>query len=142
MAGFPDVTFGFHLCRGNQHSRWLVQGGYDLIARPIFQGVHAQRLMLEYDDERSGAFDPLQIVPEDKMVILGLVTTKSPRLETEAELIARIHEAARFVPLARLGISPQCGFATSIGGNVLTVADEGRKLSLLCATAHRVWATV
>ena len=140
MAGFPDVTFGFHLCRGNQHSRWLVQGGYDLIARPIFQGVHAQRLMLEYDDERSGAFDPLQSVPEDKMVILGLVTTKSSRLETEAELTARIHAAAQFVPLARLGISPQCGFATSIGGNALSLADEVRKLSVICATARKVWA--
>jgi 5-methyltetrahydropteroyltriglutamate--homocysteine methyltransferase len=139
MDGFPDVTFGFHLCRGNQHSRWLVQGGYDLIARPIFRGVGAQRLMLEYDDERSGSFEPLRKVPDDKMVILGLVTTKSDRQETQAELTARIEAASRFVPLERLGLSPQCGFATSIGGNALSVADQERKLRVICETARAVW---
>jgi 5-methyltetrahydropteroyltriglutamate--homocysteine methyltransferase len=139
MDGFSDVTFSFHLCRGNQHSRWLVQGGYDLIARPIFQGVKAQRLMLEYDDERSGSFEPLREVPDDKMVILGLVTTKSSRQETQAELTARIKEASRYVPLERLGISPQCGFATSIGGNALGAQDQERKLRVLCETARAVW---
>ncbi|MDQ3249548.1 MAG: cobalamin-independent methionine synthase II family protein, partial [Chloroflexota bacterium] len=97
MAGFPDVTFGFHLCRGNQHSRWLVEGGYDLIAQPIFQSIHAGRLLLEYDDERSGSFEPLRSVPDDKIVVVGLVTTKSSRQETEAELTARIHEASHFI---------------------------------------------
>ena len=139
MDGFPDITFAFHLCRGNQRSRWLVQGGYDLIARPIFRGVKAQRLMLEYDDERSGSFEPLREVPDDKMVILGLVTTKSPRQETQAELMARIEAASRFVPLERLGLSPQCGFATSIGGNALSVQDQGRKLRVICETARVIW---
>jgi 5-methyltetrahydropteroyltriglutamate--homocysteine methyltransferase len=139
MEGFTGITFGFHLCRGNQHSRWLVQGGYDLIARPIFQGIKAQRLMLEYDDERSGTFDPLRELPDDKMAILGLVTTKSARPETPAELAARIKEASRFVPLERLGLSPQCGFATSIGGNALSIEDQQRKLRVICETARRVW---
>lgn len=139
IGSFPGVTFAFHLCRGNQHSRWLVEGGYDLIARPIFQNIRAQRLMLEYDDERSGAFDPLKDVPDGKMVVLGLVTTKSPRRETVEELSARIKEAARFVPLERLGLSPQCGFATSIGGNALTIEDEKYKLRTICETAKTIW---
>jgi 5-methyltetrahydropteroyltriglutamate--homocysteine methyltransferase len=95
--------------------------------------------MLEYDDERSGTFEPLREVPDDKMVILGLVTTKSPRQETQAELSARIAEARRFVPLERLGLSPQCGFATSIGGNAIGAEDQRRKLELICATARTVW---
>jgi 5-methyltetrahydropteroyltriglutamate--homocysteine methyltransferase len=139
MDGFNDITFGFHLCRGNQHSRWLVEGGYDLIARPIFQGVKAQRLMLEYDDQRSGTFEPLREVPDDKLVILGLVTTKSARQETQAELTARIKQASQYLPIERLGISPQCGFATSIGGNALSVEDQRRKLRVICETARAVW---
>lgn len=139
MGDWPGVTFSFHLCRGNQHSRWLVEGGYDLIAKPIFQGIRAQRLMLEYDDERSGDFNPLALVPEDKTVVLGLVTTKSPRMETVAYLKARLAEAARFVPLERLAISPQCGFATSIGGNAITPADQFRKMRVLAETAQAVW---
>src|SRR4051794_6596824 len=112
----PGVTFGFHLCRGNQDSRWLVAGGYDEIARPVFGGIHAHRLLLEYDDERSGTFDPLRLVPDDKQVMLGLVTTKGPRPESEDELEARVHDAARLVDLERLGISTQCGFSTSVVG--------------------------
>ncbi|RIK39175.1 MAG: methionine synthase [Chloroflexi bacterium] len=135
----PGVTFGFHLCRGNQGSRWLVAGGYDLIARPIFQSIHAHRLLLEYDDERSGNFEPLREVPDDKVVVLGLVTTKSGRRETQAELVRRIHEAARYVPLERLAISPQCGFATSVMGNKLTWDDERYKLHLVVETAKQVW---
>ncbi|MCH8925453.1 MAG: cobalamin-independent methionine synthase II family protein, partial [Proteobacteria bacterium] len=139
MEGFPGVTFGFHLCRGNQASRWLVEGGYDSIARPIFQGIRAQRLLLEYDDARSGSFEPLAYVPDDKMVVLGLVTTKSPDLETPEDLVRGIEEASRFVPLERLALSPQCGFATSILGNALSVDDERRKLDLICEVARRVW---
>lgn len=135
----PGVTFGFHLCRGNQGSRWLVAGGYDLIARPIFAQIHAHRLLLEYDDERSGGFEPLSTVPDDKMVVLGLVTTKNRRRESQAELVQRIHEASRFVPLERLAISPQCGFATSIMGNKLTWDDERYKLHLVVETAKQVW---
>ena len=139
MEGFPGVTFGFHLCRGNQASRWLVEGGYDSIARPIFQGIRAQRLLLEYDDARSGSFEPLTYVPDDKMVVLGLVTTKSPDLETPEDLVRGIEAASRFVPLERLALSPQCGFATSILGNALSMDDQRRKLDLICEVARRVW---
>lgn len=140
MRGFEkDVTFSFHLCRGNQLSRWLVEGGYDLIAKPIFQWIKAQRLMLEYDDERSGGFEPLSVVPEDKIVVLGLVTTKTSRRETVDDLKMRIREAANFVPLDRLALSPQCGFATSIGGNAITLADEQYKLHTIVETAREVW---
>jgi 5-methyltetrahydropteroyltriglutamate--homocysteine methyltransferase len=135
----PGVTFGFHLCRGNQQSRWLVEGGYDGLAQRLFPRVRAQRLLLEYDDERSGGFEPLAAVPHDKTVVLGLVTTKTGRQETVDELETRIHEAARHVPLERLALSPQCGFATSILGNALTAADEQAKLRTIVATAERVW---
>jgi 5-methyltetrahydropteroyltriglutamate--homocysteine methyltransferase len=135
----PALTFGFHLCRGNQDSRWLVAGGYDEIARPVFGGVHAHRLLLEYDDERSGGFDPLRAVPDDKFVVLGLVTTKTPRRETEDELEARIRDAARIVELERLALGTQCGFSTSVVGNRITVDDERRKLETIARTAERVW---
>ena len=139
MERFPEVTFGFHLCRGNQGSRWLVEGGYELIAKPIFQRVRAQRLLLEYDDERSGSFDPLRGVPHDKMVVLGLVTTKSPRRETRQGLTTRIHKASRFLPLERLGLSPQCGFSSSIVGNRISMEDQKYKLRLVVETAQAVW---
>ena len=139
MEGFPEVTFGFHLCRGNQGSRWLVEGGYDLIAEAIFRKIHAERLLLEYDDERSGSFSALLHVPDDKVVVLGLVTTKSARVETLPELAARINEASRFVPLERLALSPQCGFSTSVVGNRISVEDEIRKLRLVVETAAAIW---
>jgi 5-methyltetrahydropteroyltriglutamate--homocysteine methyltransferase len=139
IDGFPGITFGFHLCRGNQGSRWLTQGSYELIAKPIFRNIHAHRLLLEYDDERSGGFEPLAEVPEDKMVVLGLVTTKTSRVETVPGLTARIKEAARFVPLERLALSPQCGFSTSIVGNRISVADEKRKLKTIAETVQTVW---
>lgn len=135
----PGVTFGFHLCRGNQASRWLVEGGYDWLAERLFPKVRAQRLLLEYDDERSGSFEPLSAVPEDRVVVLGLVTTKSGRRETVPELAARIEEAAGFVPLERLALSPQCGFATSVLGNALTLEDEAAKLRVVAETARAVW---
>jgi 5-methyltetrahydropteroyltriglutamate--homocysteine methyltransferase len=131
----PELTFGFHLCRGNQDSRWLVAGGYDEIAGPIFDSVHAHRLLLEYDDERSGSFEALRLVPEDKVVVLGLVTTKHPRLEDPAELRGRIEEAAEIMGLDRLALSPQCGFATSVVGNALTIDEERRKLELVADVA-------
>ena len=135
----PGVTFAFHLCRGNQGSRWLVSGSYEPLARRIFGGIRAERLMLEYDDERSGGFEPLANVPEDKIAVLGLVTTKTPRRETPEELEARLREASGFVPLERLALSPQCGFATSVIGNALSVEDEERKLHAIVETAERVW---
>jgi 5-methyltetrahydropteroyltriglutamate--homocysteine methyltransferase len=134
-----DVTFSFHLCRGNQGSRWLVSGSYEPLARRIFGGINAQRLMLEYDDERSGDFGPLSHVPEDKVAVLGLVTTKTPRRETREELEARLREASRYVPLERLALSPQCGFATSIVGNAISIEDEEHKLRTIVETAQEVW---
>ena len=139
MSAFPELTFGFHLCRGNQGSRWLVEGGYDSIAAPIFRHIRAQRLFLEYDDARSGSFAPLAEVPDDKVVVLGLVTTKSARLETRDELSARIREAAAYLPLERLALSPQCGFATSVVGNRISEEDQRRKLVTVVETARHVW---
>jgi 5-methyltetrahydropteroyltriglutamate--homocysteine methyltransferase len=136
-AGRP-ATFGFHLCRGNQLSRWLVAGGYDAIAGPIFGGVRADRLLLEYDDDRSGSFDVLRLVPEDKVVVLGLVTTKKPDLESADELAARIRRAANFVGLERLAVSPQCGFATSEQGNAISLEAERQKLALTVQVAREV----
>jgi methionine synthase II (cobalamin-independent) len=136
-AGRP-ATFGFHLCRGNQHSRWLVAGDYEPIARQVLADIHADRLLLEYDDERSGGFEPLALVPDDKLVVLGLVTTKTPGLESEEELERRLREAARLVGMDRLALGTQCGFATSVGGNAIGVDDQRRKLELIVRTAERV----
>jgi 5-methyltetrahydropteroyltriglutamate--homocysteine methyltransferase len=139
MVDHPDVTYAFHLCRGNQGSRWLVSGSYEPIAERIFSKIKAQRLMLEYDDERSGDFEPLRHVPDDKIVVLGLVTTKSGYRESVDELCDRIQAATEYVPLERLAISPQCGFATSVIGNNLTVADQQHKLNVLVEAAGRMW---
>ncbi|MEX2621663.1 MAG: cobalamin-independent methionine synthase II family protein [Egibacteraceae bacterium] len=139
MTRNPQVTFAFHLCRGNQASRWLVAGGYERLAERVFPTVAATRLMLEYDDERSGGFAPLAAVPDDKEVVLGLVTTKSGRLEDRAALVARVHEAAAYVPLERLAVSTQCGFATSVVGNALSSAEQAAKLRLVADTARAVW---
>ncbi len=139
IGDHPGVTFGFHLCRGNQASRWLVSGGYDWLAGRLFPRVRAERLLLEYDDERSGGFEPLAEVPDGKVVVLGLVTTKTPRREEPEELEARVREAARFVPLERLALSPQCGFATSVLGNAISLEDERAKLRAVAETAERVW---
>ena len=139
MDGFTEATFAFHLCRGNQGSRWLAEGGYDRIVEPVLQRVNAHRLMLEYDDERSGSFEPLRGVPNDKTVALGLVTTKSPRAETPSELADRITEAAQHFPREQLAISPQCGFGTSIVGNRLTIEEQNAKLRVVAETAQNVW---
>jgi len=134
-AGRP-ATFGFHLCRGNQLSRWLVAGGYEPIAGPIFGSVHADRLLLEYDDERSGSFDVLSLVPDDKVVVLGLVTTKSSLVEAEANVADRVLQAAARTGLDRLAVSPQCGFATSSAGNAITPEAQRAKLALLIKVAR------
>jgi 5-methyltetrahydropteroyltriglutamate--homocysteine methyltransferase len=134
-AGRP-ATFGFHLCRGNQLSRWLVAGGYEPIAGPVFSGVHADRLLLEYDDERSGSFDALGLVPDDKTVVLGLVTTKTSRVEPEAEIADRVRQAAARTGFARLAVSPQCGFATSSAGNAITAEAQRAKLAMLVRIAR------
>ncbi len=134
-AGRP-ATFGFHLCRGNQLSRWLVSGGYDAIAAPVFGGVHADRLLLEYDDERSGAFGPLRLVPDDKVVVLGLVTTKTSRVEALDHIKARLGQARGLIDAERLALSPQCGFATSVAGNTITPEAQRAKLALLVRAAQ------
>jgi 5-methyltetrahydropteroyltriglutamate--homocysteine methyltransferase len=139
MGDHAGVTFGMHLCRGNQASRWLVSGGYDWLAERLFPKVRVHRLLLEYDDERSGDFEPLREVPDDKVVVLGLVTTKTPRRETVDELVARVRAAAQFVPLDRLALSPQCGFATSVVGNALSIDDERAKLRTIVETARELW---
>jgi 5-methyltetrahydropteroyltriglutamate--homocysteine methyltransferase len=139
MAGIDCVTFGLHLCRGNQASRWLVSGDYGPIAEPIFQRAAAHRLLLEYDDVRSGGFEPLQHVPDDKMVVLGLITTKRGKLEDADELVARVEEASRYIDREHLALSPQCGFGTSIIGNKLTQEQQAAKLRLVCDVAQRVW---
>src|SRR5215471_2901608 len=136
-AGRP-ATFGFHLCRGNQLSRWLVAGGYDAIAAPVFRGVRADRLLLEYDDERSGTFEPLRLVPDDRIVVLGLVTTKRSALESEAEVEARLRAAAAIVGLDRLAVGTQCGFATSVGGNAISPDAQRAKLALIVRVANQV----
>ena len=139
IAAAPGVTFGLHLCRGNQRSRYLVSGGYEPIARRIFRDVRADRLLLEYDDERSGNFQPLTHVPDGKMVVLGIVTTKRARLEPRSELVARVREASKVVDLERLALSPQCGFSTSVIGNELREPDEIAKLALVAETAAEIW---
>jgi len=139
ISAAPAVTFGFHLCRGNQASRWLAEGSYEPIAPTVFRKIKAHRLLLEYDDVRSGSFEPLRHVPNDKSVVLGLITTKMPRMETRQELIERIRDASRYVRLERLALSPQCGFASSVVGNRFFLEGEKRKLRLLVETARAVW---
>ncbi len=140
IAGHSGVTFGIHICRGNHKSMFYASGGYDRIAQQVFQRSRFDRFLLEYDDERSGTFAPLTHVPDDRMVVLGLVSSKTPSLETPAELQARIAEAARIVPLERLALSPQCGFASTHEGNALSPDDQRRKLELVASTARAVWA--
>ena len=123
----------------SQASRWLVEGGYEWLAERLFPRVAAHRLLLEYDDARSGSFEPLQAAPDDKIAVFGLVTTKSGRRETSDELAAGLAEASGFCPLERLAVSPQCGFATPVLGNALTVEDQAAKLRTIAETARRVW---
>ena len=134
----PGVTFGIHICRGNNQSKFYAQGDYGPISR-IFQRTLFDRFLLEYDDQRSGGFEPLRHVPEDRTVVLGLVTTKKPRLESEAELVQRVREAAAIVPLERLALSPQCGFASTMEGNRITPDDQRRKLELVSHVARKIW---
>jgi 5-methyltetrahydropteroyltriglutamate--homocysteine methyltransferase len=140
MSAFPDVTFGVHLCRGNHRSMWSVEGGYDAIAEQLFSDLACDRILAEYDSPRAGTFEPLRFVPENKTVVLGLITTKEPELEDEALLRRRIDEASMFVPLDRLALSPQCGFASTLPGNLVTADDQRAKLELLSRVAHDVWS--
>jgi 5-methyltetrahydropteroyltriglutamate--homocysteine methyltransferase len=139
IAGFPGVTFGVHICRGNRQSMWHREGHYDAIAEKLFNGLHHQRLLLEYDTERAGSFEPLRFVPKGKIAVLGLITTKTGRVESVEELRRRIDEASRYLPLEQLALSPQCGFASSLRGNLLTEDEQFRKLDVMLETAETVW---
>jgi 5-methyltetrahydropteroyltriglutamate--homocysteine methyltransferase len=140
VQGVSGVRLGIHLCRGNNAGMWMASGGYDYIARALFGRATAfDAFFLEYDDARSGSFEPLAGAPEDKQVVLGLVSSKKPELETTEELRARIEEAARFFPREQLGLSTQCGFASIAAGNPLSEHDEERKLRLVAQTAHAAW---
>jgi 5-methyltetrahydropteroyltriglutamate--homocysteine methyltransferase len=139
IDAFPDVTFGVHLCRGNHRSMWSVEGSYDAIAEQLFSGLHAHRILAEYDSPRAGTFAPLRFVPDDRVVVLGLITTKEPELESADDLKRRIDEASEHVPLERLALSPQCGFASTLPGNLVTFDDERAKLELLGSVAHEIW---
>lgn len=134
----PGITFGMHVCRGNNQSKFYASGDYEPISR-IFTQTQFHRFLLEYDDSRSGGFEPLRHVPEDRFVVLGLVTTKKPRLETAGELRSRIEEASHYLPLERLGLSPQCGFASTMEGNHISPEDQRRKLELVANVAQEVW---
>lgn len=140
MAGYEDrCTFGLHVCRGNDANRYMGKGSYAAIAEDILQRTHAKVLLLEYDDERSGDFSPLAKTADDKIVCLGLITTKNPREETPDEVIGRIREAAKYVPLERLTLSTQCGFASVAKGNNIPFELQERKFKLVADVARTVW---
>jgi len=135
-AGMAITT---HLCRGNFRSSWVASGGYDFVAEALFSELDVDGFFLEYDDERSGGFEPLRFVPEGKMVVLGLVTTKRPQLESKDDLKRRVDEAAKYVPLDQLCLSGQCGFSSTVEGNALTYDDQLAKLRLIVETARDIW---
>src|SRR5580693_7494464 len=140
VAGRPaDMAVTTHLCRGNFRSSWVASGGYDFVAESLFNELDVDGFFLEYDDERSGGFEPLRFVPPGKQVVLGLVTTKRPELESGDDLKRRIDEAAKYVPLDQLCLSGQCGFASTAEGNALTADEQLAKLRLIVETAHDVW---
>ncbi len=139
LRGFQGVTFGIHLCRGNQRSMWHREGTYDAIAERLFTELNHDRFLLEYDSPRAGTFEPLRFVPKGRMVVLGLVSTKVSRIETIDDLKRRIEEASKYVPIEQLAISPQCGFASDVVGNLISEEDQKRKLEIVVETARRVW---
>lgn len=136
----PDLTLAMHLCRGNNRSHWYAEGGYDSIAEKLFTTMAVDRFLLEYDDARSGSFEPLRFIPTGRAVVLGLVSSKLPELESSDVLSKRIDEASRYVPIENLALSPQCGFASTMEGNLLSEDEQWAKLRLVAETAHRVWA--
>ena len=136
----PGVTVAIHLCRGNNRSHWYAEGGYDAVAEKLFGTLAVDRFLLEYDDERSGTFEPLRFVPRGKAVVLGLVSSKLTKLESSDELIQRTKEASQYVPLENLALSPQCGFASTMEGNMLTEDEQWAKLRLVVETARLVWS--
>ena len=142
LAGRPDgLTVTVHMCRGNYRSAWFSSGGYDFVAEAVFSGLQADGFFLEYDDDRSGTFEPLRFVPDGKIVVLGLVTTKIPALESKDDLKRRVEQAARYVDADRLCLSPQCGFASTVEGNALTLDQQRAKLELVVETAADLWGS-
>jgi 5-methyltetrahydropteroyltriglutamate--homocysteine methyltransferase len=139
IAGFPGVTFGIHLCRGNQRSMWHREGAYDAIAERLFNELPHDRFLLEYDTPRAGSFESLRFVPKGRVVVLGLVSTKGPELETVDALKRRIDQASKYLTLDQLAISPQCGFASDVVGNLLSPDDQRRKLERVVEVARQVW---
>ncbi len=133
------VILAIHLCRGNNRSQWYAEGGYDAIAEKLFGQLHVDAFLLEYESERAGSFEPLRFVPRDKTVVVGLVSSKLPELESQDQLKRRIGEASKYVPLENLALSPQCGFASTMEGNLLTEDEQWRKLKLVVDTATQVW---
>jgi len=133
------VTIAVHICRGNSRSRWYTEGGYDAIAEQLFSDLDVDRFLLEYDTERSGGFEPLRLVPPGKDVVLGLITTKEPSLEREDDVRRRIDQAARYVSIEHLALSPQCGFASIAAGNLLSERDQWSKLELVANVARKTW---
>jgi 5-methyltetrahydropteroyltriglutamate--homocysteine methyltransferase len=139
IRGFDGVTFGIHICRGNQRSMWHREGSYDPIAERLLNELRHDRFLLEYDSPRAGSFEALRFVPKGKVIVLGLVSTKVPRLETVDDLKRRIDEAGRYLPVEQLAISPQCGFASDVVGNLISEDDQKRKLEVVVETARQVW---
>jgi len=135
----PGVTLAIHLCRGNSQSHWYAEGGYDAVAEKLFGTLKVDRFLLEYDDPRSGTFEPLRFIPRDKIAVLGLISSKRGQLENGDEIVTRIHEAAKYVPLENLTLSPQCGFASVMQGNLITEEQQWAKMKLVVDTARRVW---
>jgi 5-methyltetrahydropteroyltriglutamate--homocysteine methyltransferase len=140
VAGRPDgMRVTTHMCRGNYRSSWAAEGGYDFVAEALFGGLDVDGFFCEFDDERSGGFAPLRYVPPGKQVVLGLVTSKRPELEAKDELKRRVDEAAKYVPLEQLCLSPQCGFSSTVEGNDLTIDEQLAKLALVVETAAEIW---
>jgi len=138
----PGVILAIHLCRGNNRSQWYAEGGYDAIAEKLFGRLNVDAFLLEYESDRAGSFEPLRFVPRGKTVVLGLVSSKLPELESQDHLAKRIDEASKYIALENLAISPQCGFASTMEGNLLTEEQQWEKLKLVVDTARQVWGTV
>jgi 5-methyltetrahydropteroyltriglutamate--homocysteine methyltransferase len=134
-----DTAIGIHVCRGNARSAWIAEGGYERIAEQLFGALHNDHFLLEYDDDRSGDFAPLRFMPRDKRVVLGLVTSKRGELEERDTLLRRVEEAMKYVAIENLAISPQCGFASVVEGNIITPEDQWAKLRLVVETARAIW---
>jgi 5-methyltetrahydropteroyltriglutamate--homocysteine methyltransferase len=140
LADEPGITFGLHMCKGNNAGHWMSRGGYEAISKQVFRRATKYHVyLLEYDDARSGSFEALRDIPDDKTVVLGLVSTKTNNLEAAEALVARIEEASQYFPREQMGLSPQCGFASVLTGNPISEAVQQNKLRLVADVAHRLW---